>query len=186
MTDSKEMNHENDTIKEQLENTNEEVQNIDIELVEESVSDEFNIENAYKESQDNYLRLLAEFDNFKKRTARERIEYAKTAGQDIISSILPVIDDFERAIQSFENAKEITAIKEGVELIYKKLKNTLHEKGLEEIKSIGEAFNPDIHEAITQIPAAEESMKGKVMDEVEKGYTLGGKVIRHPKVVVGQ
>lgn len=186
MTENKEMNHENDTIKEQMENTNEEIQNSEIESVEQVNSDEFDIEKAYKESQDNFLRLLAEFDNFKKRTARERIEYVKTAGQDVVTSILPVIDDFERAMRSFDNAKEIAAIKEGIELIYKKLKNTLHEKGLEEIKSIGEAFNPDIHEAITQIPAAEESMKGKVMDEVEKGYTLGGKVIRHPKVVVGQ
>lgn len=186
MTDSKEMNQENEVVKDELDITEEIIQNSENEAIEEGNSQEFDIEKAYKESQDNYLRLLAEFDNFKKRTAKERIEYAKTAGRDVVSSMLPVLDDFERALRSFENVKDVDAVKEGVELIFKKMKNSLIEKGLEEMKSVGEAFNPDIHEAITQISAPNDEMKGKIMDEVEKGYTLGGVVIRHPKVVVGQ
>ena len=138
------------------------------------------------ELNDKYLRLYAEYDNYRRRTAKESIELQAVAGKDIIVSMLGVLDDFDRASKSMETAKEIEAVKEGVKLIHHKLKNALTGRGLEEMKSVGEEFNSDIHEAITNIPAPSEEMKGKVVDEVEKGYYLNGKVIRFAKVVVGQ
>lgn len=142
-------------------------------------------ESKFKEMNDRYLRLYSEFDNFRKRTARERIELSKTAAADIFTAILPVLDDFERAAKAMENATEVAVVKEGMQLIHTKFHNTLLNRGLEAMKSVGEEFNADIHEAITQIPVPDESMKGKVMDEVEKGYLLHGKVIRFAKVIVG-
>ncbi|MFN4122900.1 MAG: nucleotide exchange factor GrpE [Flavobacteriales bacterium] len=139
----------------------------------------------YFEMNDKFLRLYSEFDNFKKRNARERIELVKTAGEDIIKSVLPILDDFERALKAMHNAGENDAVKEGVDLIFNKLKNALHAKGLQAMESLGQEFNPDLHEAITNIPAADESMKGKIVDEVERGYLLNDKVIRYAKVIVG-
>lgn len=137
------------------------------------------------ESNDKYIRLYSEFDNYRKRTAKEKIDLSKTAGEDIFKAILPVIDDFERGIKAMDDAKDIAALKEGVDLIYNKFKNTLVQKGLEAMPSIGETFDSEIHEAITNIPAPNEKLKGKVVDELEKGYKLNGKVIRFAKVVVG-
>jgi molecular chaperone GrpE len=137
------------------------------------------------ELNDKYLRLYSEFDNYRRRTSKERIELTKTAGIEIISDLLPVVDDFQRALKSMEIASDIKSVKEGVELIYNKLNNTLSKKGLEAMDSKGKEFNPDLHEAITNIPAPSEDLIGKVIDEVEKGYTLNGKVIRYAKVVVG-
>ena len=137
------------------------------------------------ELNDKYLRLYSEFDNYRKRVVKERIELIKSGGEDIFKDILPVIDDFERAIKSTNEATEINAVKEGVNLIYNKFKNTLAQKGLEPIESIGKDFNTDMHEAITNMPAPSEDMKGKVIDELEKGYFLNGKVIRFTKVIVG-
>ncbi len=137
------------------------------------------------EANDKFLRLYSEFDNFRKRTAREKIELSKTAGEDIFKTILPVLDDFERAIKAAENASEVEAVKEGMNLIFQKFKNSLQQKGLSEMESKGLVFDADLHEAITNIPASEESLKGKVIDELEKGYLLNGKVIRFAKVVVG-
>ena len=137
------------------------------------------------ELNDKYLRLYSEFDNFKKRTARERIELIQTAGKDIFVSLLPILDDFERGIKATKDAKDIEAVKEGLYLIHQKLKTSLQQKGLEEMKSIGEEFNSDIQEAITSTPAPSEDMKGKVVDEMEKGYYLNGKVIRFAKVIIG-
>lgn len=134
---------------------------------------------------DKYLRLYSEFDNYRKRTAKERVELSKTAGEDIFKSILPVIDDLDRAVKFSQDAKDIKAVVDGLNLISQKFKNVLGQKGLEEIKAQGEDFNTDLHEAITNIPAPSEDLKGKVVDEVEKGYTLNGKVIRFAKVVVG-
>lgn len=143
-------------------------------------------EQKYKETYDQYLRLFAEFDNYKKRVLKERIELVKTAGSDIASAILPVVDDFDRALKAFDIASDAQALKEGVELIYKKLWKSLTDKGLEEVSpKAGDAFDADIHEAITQIPAPDESLKGKVVDTVEKGFSINGKIIRYPKVVVG-
>jgi molecular chaperone GrpE len=143
------------------------------------------LENQLKEQNEKYLRLYSEFDNFRRRTAKERIELVGSAGADIISTLLPIIDDFERAIKSSESTSDIAALKEGVNLIYNKFLNTLTKKGLEPMKAAGESFDPEFHEAITNIPAPNQEMVGKVVDEVEKGYLLNGKVIRYAKVVVG-
>jgi len=137
------------------------------------------------EARDKYVRLYAEFDNYKRRTTKERIDLLQSAAKDILIDLLPVLDDFERAIKSMDAAKEIKAVKEGVSLVHHKLKNILLQKGLKEMKSQGEVFNADLHEAITNIPAPTEKLKGKVVDELEKGYYLNDKVIRFAKVVVG-
>jgi molecular chaperone GrpE len=134
---------------------------------------------------DKYLRLFAEFDNYKRRTQKERVELLQTAGKDVIVSLLPILDDFDRANKAAENAVDVAAIKEGVQLVHNKLKNLLVQKGLKDIESINTPFNTDLHEAITKIPAPTEELKGKVIDELEKGYTLNDKVIRFAKVVVG-
>ncbi|MDQ3191229.1 MAG: nucleotide exchange factor GrpE [Bacteroidota bacterium] len=143
------------------------------------------LEEKLIEQNDKFLRLYSEFDNYRKRTSKERVEIINTAGIEIISTLLPVVDDMERAIKSMDEATEIEAFKEGIILIYNKLLHNLTRKGLEAMKTIGEPFDPEFHEAITNIPAPTEKMKDKVVDEVEKGYLLNGKVIRYAKVVVG-
>ena len=136
---------------------------------------------------DKFLRLFAEFENYKKRTSKERIELFKTASQDVMVSMLPVLDDFERALTHIEDDKEAEELRKGVVLIYQKLLKTLEQKGLAAIDvRAGDTFNADNHEAITQIPAPSDDMKGKIIDVIEKGYKLGEKVIRFPKVVIGQ
>lgn len=137
------------------------------------------------ELNDKYLRLYSEFDNFRKRTSRERVELLKTASEDIIKSLLPVIDDLERAIANNEKATDVAAVNEGVKLIHHKFQHILAQKGLEAVDAKGKVFDTDQHEAITNIPAPSEDLKGKVVDQVEKGYILNGKVIRFAKVVVG-
>jgi molecular chaperone GrpE len=139
-----------------------------------------------EELNDRYLRLLAEFENAKRRNAKERIELYKTAGQEVIQSLLPVLDDFERAIKQMDQAKDIQAVKEGVLLIHEKFKSILEQKGLKGMNSIGQDFNVEHHEAVTELPAPSEDMKGKVLDEIERGYTLNDKIIRFAKVVVGK
>lgn len=134
---------------------------------------------------DKYLRLYAEFDNFRRRTTKERAELLQSAGKDVIVSLLPVLDDFDRAIRHMDNTTDVNAVKEGVVLIQQKLKNILAQKGLKEMQSIGTEFDPELHEAITNVPAPSEEQKGKVIDEVEKGYYLNDKVARFAKVVVG-
>ena len=135
---------------------------------------------------DKYLRLYSEFDNFRKRTHKEKVDYLKTANEEVLKAILPVIDDFERAIKANENVTDVKAIKDGVHLIYNKLKNTTQQKGLTSFDCKGEVFDADLMEAITHIPAPSDELKGKVVDELEKGYKLGDKVIRFAKVVIGQ
>ena len=138
----------------------------------------------YAELNDKYLRLFSEFDNFRKRTAKEKLDLTVTASENVIKDILPVLDDFERALQNLEkNGNE--ADLQGVTLIFNKLKDTLKKKGLEEIEAMGVEFNTDEHEALTMIPAPEEGKKGKVLDVIQKGYKLNGKVIRFARVVVG-
>ncbi len=135
---------------------------------------------------DKFLRLFAEFENYKKRTSRERVELYKTAGQDVMSSLLPVLDDFDRALIEISKTKEKEVLK-GVELIHQKMRNILGGQGLSEIEiAAGDVFDAEIHDAITQIPSPSEDLKGKIVDVIEKGYALGDKIIRHPKVVVGQ
>jgi molecular chaperone GrpE len=138
------------------------------------------------EANDKYLRLYAEFDNFKRRTSKERIELLQTAGKEVIISLLPVLDDFERGLKSMEQATEVSAVKEGVALVHHKLKNILTQLGLKEMDTQGQVFDADIHEAITNIPAPSDALKGKIVDQLEKGYYLNDKVIRFAKVVVGQ
>lgn len=138
----------------------------------------------YAELNDKFLRLFSEFDNFRKRTAKEKLDLTATASENVIKDILPVLDDFERALQNMEkNGNE--ADLQGVTLIFNKLKDTLKKKGLEEIEAMDAEFNTDEHEALTLIPAPEEDKKGKVMDVIQKGYKLNGKVIRFARVVVG-
>ena len=132
-----------------------------------------------------YMRLYAEFDNYKRRTVKERMELLQTAGKDVIVELLPVLDDFERATKAMETAKDVEAVKTGITLVHHKLKNLLTQKGLKEMESIGKAFDADIHEGITNVPAPSDEMKGKVIDELEKGYFLNDKVIRFAKVVIG-
>ena len=137
------------------------------------------------QEKDKFLRLFAEFENYKRRTTKERIELFSTASQDVIKALLPVLDDFDRALLEISKS-ESTELSKGVELIKNKLSSTLEQKGLELIEvNSGEVFNADDHEAITQIPAPTEDMKGKIIDVIEKGYKLGDKVIRFPKVVIG-
>jgi len=143
------------------------------------------LKNEVAELKDKYLRLYSEFENFRRRTAKERIDLVKTANEDVLASLLPILDDFERGIKSMNEAKEVSALKEGINLIYNKLFRTLEAKGLKPMNAVGNEFNSELHEAITQIPAPSEEMKGKVVDEVEKGYYLNEKVIRFAKVVIG-
>lgn len=138
------------------------------------------------QQKDQFLRLFSEFDNYRKRTSKEKLELIKNASEDVVSSMLTIMDDFQRAIKNMETATDIEALKEGEKLIYNKLNHILTQKGLKPMTSIGETFNADIHEAITQVPVTDEEQKGKVIDEVEKGYLLNEKVIRFAKVVVGQ
>ena len=167
-------------------------ENMVIDSEESTSSDNVNTENKedewqlkFAEMNDQYLRLWSEFDNYRKRSARERVEFSKTAASDTFTAILPVLDDFDRAAKAMENADDIAVVKEGMQLIYHKFRNILISKGLEEMNAQGETFDADFHEAITSIPSPDDSMKGKVVDEVEKGYSLNGKVIRFAKVVVG-
>ncbi len=138
------------------------------------------------EQKDKYLRLFAEFDNFKRRTAKERIEQMQTAGREVITSLLDVLDDCERAEKTMGNTEDVVVMKEGVNLVFQKLRSLLEQKGLKPMISIGEEFNADLHEAITEIPAPTEDLQGKVVDEVQKGYYLSDKIIRFAKVVVGK
>lgn len=137
------------------------------------------------ELKDKYLRQVAEFDNFRRRTAKERIEMIQTAGKEVITSLLDVLDDCDRAEKQLQ-ASEDGPLKEGIQLVFNKLKNTLQSKGVKPMQTIGTDFNPDQHEAITEIPAPTEAMKGKVIDEVQKGYYMNDKIIRFAKVVVGK
>ena len=139
-----------------------------------------------EEQKDKYLRLSAEFDNYRKRTMKEKAELILNGGEKSISSILPVIDDFERAIKTMETAKDVKAVKEGVELIYNKFMATLAQNGVKVIETKDQPLDTDYHEAIAVIPAPSEEQKGKILDCVQTGYTLNDKVIRHAKVVVGE
>lgn len=149
------------------------------------VSKEKELQEKADELNDKYLRLYSEFDNYRKRTIKEKLDLSKTASEDVISELLPVMDDFERAIISTTNSNDCEAVKEGVKLIYNKFKGVMEKKGLKPIIAIGEEFDTDFHDAITYIPAPSEDLKGKIVDEIEKGYLLSEKVIRFSKVVIG-
>jgi molecular chaperone GrpE len=144
------------------------------------------LQKQIEEQKDKFLRLYADFDNYKKRTVKERSELIQTAGKDIMTAMLPVSDDMDRAIKFMNESENLTIIKEGLNLVYAKFKNTLEQNGLKSFVAIGETFDVEKHEAITEIPAPNDEMKGKVIDEVEKGYLLNNKLIRYAKVVVGK
>jgi molecular chaperone GrpE len=144
------------------------------------------LQSELNEQKDKYLRLVAEFDNFKRRTAKERIELMQTAGKDILVSLLEVMDDCDRAEKQLQSSEDIKQIKEGISLVFGKLRNTLQSKGVKAMQSLQEDFDVEKHEAITEIPAPTEALKGKILDEVQKGYYLNDKLIRFAKVVVGK
>tara|TARA_R110002050_G_scaffold1281_1_gene9174 strand:- start:63797 stop:64351 length:555 start_codon:yes stop_codon:yes gene_type:complete len=162
---------------------NQEDQNDEFEA--EVLSSEEQLKEDLAKEKDKFLRLFAEFENYKKRTSKERIELFRTAGQEVIVALLPVSDDFDRAMQELSKSDDKEMFK-GVELIQNKFQQVLKAKGLEEVETkAGDVFDAELHEAITQIPAPDKKMKGKIIDVIEKGFKLGDKIIRHPKVVVG-
>lgn len=175
--------------------TEKKVQDEVIEDVQTEIQDDTTVEQTAEEQlaeelkseKDKFLRLFAEFENYKRRTSKERVELFKTASEDVMVSLLPVLDDFERALMHINEDKEAEELRKGVELIYQKLLSNLEQKGLSKIEvNSGDVFNADDHEAVTQIPAPSDDMKGKIIDVIERGYKLGDKVIRFPKVVIGQ
>jgi molecular chaperone GrpE len=147
---------------------------------------EVSAEAKLAEMQDRYLRLSAEFDNYRKRTLREKIELTKHAGENILISIVPVMDDFERALKSMEASTDCTSMKEGIDLIYNKFRDFLRQNGIKEIEALHSGFNVDLHEAVSKVPVDDESLKGKVVEVVQKGYYIHEKVMRFSKVVVGE
>jgi molecular chaperone GrpE len=154
--------------------------------LEEKIPEEQLLKEKIDELNDKYLRLYSEFDNYRKRTHKERLDLSRTVSAEVITELLPVMDDFERAIKSTAETQDCNAVKEGVNLIFNKFKAILEKKGVKAIDAIGKDFNTDFHEAITYIPAQSDELKNKIVDEVEKGYMLGEKVIRYSKVVIGQ
>ena len=155
--------------------------------LEEDADKVSHLEKKCKTLEDDYLRLFAEFDNYRKRTLKEKSELIKTAGENILTNILPLIDDFERALKAMEGANEDSkTLKEGVELIYSKFISFLNQNGVKVIEAEGKDFDTEFHDAVTTIPAPSEEMKGKVIESIQKGYTLHDKVIRFSKVVIGE
>ncbi|HEX9979357.1 MAG TPA: nucleotide exchange factor GrpE [Flavobacterium sp.] len=155
-------------------------------LIIDEPSAEEKLSQELEKEKDKFLRLFAEFENYKRRTAKERLELFKTANQEVLQAMLPIMDDFDRALPEIRKSEDDAVLK-GVELIYDKLRSTLISKGLEVVDvKAGDVFNADFAEAITQIPAPSDDMKGKIVDIIEKGYKLGDKIIRFPKVVIGQ
>lgn len=177
------MSNKENTKEEEIKDVEQESQ---VEQNQEEVKKELTSDELIQQEKDKYLRLFAEFENYKKRTSRERIELFKTASQELMTSLLPIMDDFDRGLSEIKKVKDKELLK-GMQLINDKFKNTLTQKGLTEIEvKEGDDFDAEIHEAITQIPAPSDKLKGKVIDAVEKGYKLGEKIIRYPKVVIGQ
>jgi molecular chaperone GrpE len=184
------MNEEKDTIAENVDiNTENSAETTQTEAPQEdsaqpiSEAEKFQAELA--EMKDKYLRLYSEFDNFKRRTSKEKIETMQTANRELMVALIPILDDFERTQKSLESASSIEAVKEGVALVQNKLWKTLEQKGLKPLETKGLAFDSELHEAVTQIPAPSDDLKGKVVDELEKGYFLNEKIIRYAKVVIG-
>jgi len=144
------------------------------------------LKSQLEEQKDKFLRLFAEFDNYKKRVAKEKLELFSMAGKDIIVDFLAVLDDFDRANKANEQSEDLSAIKDGIALIFDKMKKTMDKKGVKEVEAINSPFDPEKHEAITEIPAPNDEMKGKVIDVMEKGYMMNDKIIRYAKVIVGK
>ena len=180
------MNAENPEKEQVIDDATIEANTSEEQAVVEEISVEEQLTQDLASEKDKHLRLFAEFENYKRRTSKERMELFKTANQEVLQAILPVLDDFDRALIEISKSEDENLLK-GVTLIHEKLKNTLTSKGLEEVEvKAGDVFNADFAEAITQIPAPSDKMKGKIVDVLEKGYKLGDKIIRFPKVVIGQ
>ena len=180
------MTTENTELEQELDDTTLENNANGEQLILEELSIEEQLAQDLAKEKDRHLRLFAEFENYKKRTSKERVELFKTANQEVLQAMLPVMDDFDRALTEIRKSEDELLLK-GVELIHDKFKNTLNSKGLEEVEvRAGDVFNADFAEAITQIPAPTPDLKGKIVDVLEKGYKLGDKIIRFPKVVIGQ
>jgi len=183
--EQQEKTNENITAEEQVENINSD-QEESVSEKQSELSTEDKLKAEVQELKDKYLRLYSEFENYRRRTAKERLELIKTASEDVLKDLIPVVDDFERAIKAADQDEKVSNIVEGKLLIYNKFLKVLESKGVKPMNDlIGKNFDSDTQEAITQIPAPTEDMKGKVIDVVEKGYTLGDKVIRYAKVVIG-
>ncbi len=150
------------------------------------ISAQEQLQTALDEQKDKYLRLMAEFDNFRRRTAKERLDLIQTAGKDVIVSLLDVLDDCDRAEKQLQGSDDIAVQKEGIQLVFNKLRSVMLQKGVKAMESVNTDFDVELHEAITEIPAASENLKGKVVDEIVKGYYLNDKLIRFAKVVVGK
>lgn len=157
----------------------------EVKTPEPQLSEEEKLKRQNNDLNDKYLRLYSEFENFRRRTIKERYDIIDSAGQNILLSLLPVVDDLERAISSIEITNDLNTVKEGITLVHKKFKNILLQKGLKEMNSMDELFNADLHDAISHMPAPKKKQKGKVIEVVEKGYYLNDKILRHAKVVVG-
>lgn len=181
-------NQTDSTVENQIDNENDSTTDVEIDVAveEEEVVQEISWEEKYMEMNDRYMRLYAEFDNFRRRTQKEKVELMGTASSGVLKDLIPVLDDFERAITYNETAQEIDSVKEGFGLIYSKYKLILESKGLKPMNSKGQPFDSELHEAIANIPAPSDDLKGKIIDDVEKGYLLNEKVVRFAKVVVGQ
>ena len=175
----------NENLENLQENDMESVEDQEVDNEKEEVNPFAEMENKLKEINDKYLRLYSEFENFRKRTAREKIELINSGNKSLMLKIIPTIDDFERAIESNKSVDDINIVKEGFELIYHKMMKTLESEGVKVMETNGEPFDVEFHEAITRIPAPDKSLKGKVVDTVEKGYYLNDNVLRYAKVVVG-
>lgn len=178
---------ENGPVKDQFEDAiDKAVEEVEENGEAEKPSENEQLKEELQKEKDKFLRLFAEFENYKKRTSKERLELFKTASQEVMTALLPVLDDFDRALVEIRKTEDKNLL-QGVELINNKFRETLKAKGLEQMQvNEGDAFDADIHEAITQIPAPSDDLKGKIVDVVEKGYTLGERIIRYPKVVTGQ
>ncbi|CAG5004139.1 Protein GrpE [Dyadobacter sp. CECT 9275] len=191
MPENTEYNLDKEELNEDTDKITSEGEIIDAEFAtaEEEAPQEKNTDESHKaevaELKEKYLRLYADFENFRRRTAKEKLEMISGAGAEMMKAVLPVVDDFERAKVSFDSSTDIDALREGVDLIYTKLLKTLESKGLKAMASKGESFDADLHESIAQFPAPSDDLKGKVIDEIEKGYYLNDKVIRYAKVIVG-
>lgn len=172
-----------------VENTDETVNNENSQTVGTETEDENNVSSLEADlaaANDKYIRLYSDFENYKKRSLKERMEQGKMAASEVFLSLIPIIDDLERALQAAEEAKNLESVKEGISLIYSKVKNVTASKGLKPMDAVGKPFNPDLHDAIANVPIDDEKKKGMVIEEIEKGYYLNDKVLRHAKVIVGQ
>jgi len=184
-------NQESVPSEDNINSTNETIDNNDIvgeddTLIEKDiVSDEEKLKAEVVTLNDKFIRLYAEFDNYKRRTQKERVDLLKTANKEIILAMLPVLDDFERAEKALAGSTDVAAVKEGITIVHNKLKNILGQKGLTEMEALGQSFDADVHEAITSVPSPSNENKGKVIDQMEKGYLLNDKVIRFAKVIIG-